>query len=62
MSIPPPQSEARGLERQIHLKYYFIQKWQNTFNLGLNATTNTHRIKRSLNKSCSELNFVQKIP
>ncbi len=32
----------------------------NTFNLGLNTARNTHRIKKVLNKNCSELNFVQK--
>ncbi len=55
-----PNSEARGLERLIWLKYYIVLKWPITFNLGPNVAENTHPIKKSLNKSCSELNFVQK--
>ncbi len=32
------------------------------FNLGLNAAKSTHHTKKAPNKSCSELNFVQKSP
>ncbi len=39
-------SEARAIERLIYLKYYFLLKRQNTFNLGLNAAKNTHQIKK----------------
>ncbi len=49
-----------GFERFIWLTYYFVLKWQDTFNLGLNAVKNTHHIKKCSNKSCSEFNFVQK--
>ncbi len=45
MSISP-RSDARELERLIWLKYYFVLKWQNTFNLGLNAAKNTHKTKK----------------
>ncbi len=57
-----PQSGDRGLERLIWLKYYIALNWRITFNLGLNAAKNTHPIKKASNKSCSELNFVQKSP
>ncbi len=40
-------SEASGLERLACSKYYDVGKWQITFNLGLNATKNTHYIKKS---------------
>ncbi len=46
MSISP-WSGARGLEKLIWLKYYFVLKRQNTFNLGLNAAKSTHQIKKS---------------
>ncbi len=39
---------------------YNVQKWESRFSLGLDATKNTHRIKKALNKICSKLNFVQK--
>ncbi len=42
------QREARGLERLIRLKYYFVLKWQNTFISGLNAAKTTHQIKKAL--------------
>ncbi len=32
------------------------------FSLELNVAKNTHYIKKASNKSCSELNFVHKIP
>ncbi len=54
------QSGARGLEKLIQLKYYIVLKRQITFNLGLNAVENTHPVKKSQNKSGSELTFVQK--
>ncbi len=62
MSISP-RSGARWLERLIQLKYYFVLKRKNTFNLGLNVAKYTHQIKKASNKSYSELNyFVQKSP
>ncbi len=51
---------ARGLERLIRLKYDIVLKRQNKFNLELNAAKNTHRTKKTSNKSCLKLNFVQK--
>ncbi len=45
MSISP-QSGARWLERLICLKYYFVLKRQNIFNLGLNPVKNTHQIRK----------------
>ncbi len=42
------QSGARGPKRLLWLKYYIILKRQITFNLGLNATRNTHHIEKSL--------------
>ncbi len=41
-----PRSGARRLERLIWLKYNIVQKWQITFNLGLNAAKNTHYTKK----------------
>ncbi len=61
MSISP-QGGGRGLERLIWLKYYFVLKWKNTFNLGLKEAKNTHKSKKASNKSCSKLNFVRKSP
>ncbi len=61
MSISP-QSGARGLERQIWLKYDIVLKWQNTFNLGLNGAKIRITRKEASNKSCLELNFIQKSP
>ncbi len=56
-----PRNGARDLERLIWLKYYFVLKWQNIFNLELNTAKSMHHIKKKgSNKSCSELNFVQK--
>ncbi len=46
-----PQCGASGLKRYIYLKYYFVQKRKNTFNLGLNAAKNTHQIKKSFRLS-----------
>ncbi len=42
--------------------YYVVIKLQIIFNLALNAGENTYPIKKASNKSCSELNFVQKSP
>ncbi len=42
------QSEARGLERLMWLKYYNVQKWQITFTLGLNAAKNTTYMEKSI--------------
>ncbi len=59
MSISP-QSGARALERLIWLLYYTILKLQTTFNLGLLPKICITSRKAS-NKSCSKLNFVQKV-
>ncbi len=56
------QSRTRGIEKLIQLKYDIVLKWENTFNLGFNTTTNTHHTKKASSKSCSELNFVPKSP
>ncbi len=61
MSISPT-SEAKELQRSIYLKFYYVQKWEIIFIVGLNAAKNMHYIKKASNKSCSELNFVQKSP
>ncbi len=47
-----------GLKRFPSLKYNNVQKWESRLRLGLDIAKNTHRIKESLNKSCSALNFV----
>ncbi len=62
MSTPPPQkkSEAWGLEKLAYSKYCCVGKQQTTSNWEFNAAKNTHHTKKALNKSCSELNFVQK--
>ncbi len=41
-----PQSGAGGLERYPFLKYYNVEKWKSRFTLGLDATKNTHHIKK----------------
>ncbi len=43
------------------LKSYNVQKREIRFTLGINATKNTHYNKKASNKSCWELNFVQKV-
>ncbi len=42
-----PRSGARELERLTSSKYYSEGKQEITFNLGLNAAKNVHRIKKS---------------
>ncbi len=42
-----PRSEASGLGRLIWLKYYFVQKWQITFTLWLDAAKNTDYMERT---------------
>ncbi len=44
MSISP-RSGARGLERLVQMKYYYVQNRQITFTVGLNAAKNTDRVK-----------------
>ncbi len=61
MSISP-WSGARGLERLMWLKYNMVQKRQITGNVVRNVVKNTHHMKKASNKSCLELNFVQKSP
>ncbi len=53
-------SGARRLQRSVCLKLYNVQKWEIGFTFGLNAAKNTHYVKKGSNKSCLELNFVQK--
>ncbi len=55
-------NKARGLERFLSLKNNYVQKQGSRFSFGFDATKNTHRIEKALNKSCSKLNFVQKSP
>ncbi len=57
MSLPPPRSGARGLEKLIWLKY-FVLKRKNIFNSEINTAKSMRQIKKAPNKSCSELNFV----
>ncbi len=55
-----PWSGVRGFERLIWLKYYLLKR-QIAFTLGLNDAENTDYMKKKVsNKSCSELNFLQK--
>ncbi len=61
MSISP-KSGARGLKKLAYSKYCYVGKQQITFNLKRNAAKKTHHTKKASNKSCSELNFVQKSP
>ncbi len=42
------------------LKYYIVLNLQITFNFGLNTAKNAHPVKKAWNKSCSELNFLQR--
>ncbi len=56
ISIPLPKSGVEVLQRLICLKSYNVQKWKIRFTLWLNASKNTHDIK----KSCLELNSIQK--
>ncbi len=56
------QSGARGLERFPTSQNNNVQKQESRSNLGLDAAKNTGHIKKALNKSCSKLNFVQKVP
>ncbi len=61
--LPPPLIGARGLERLIWLKYNIVLKRENTFTSGLNTLPKIRiASKKASNKSCSELNFVQKSP
>ncbi len=55
-----PKSGTRGLERLPPLKYYSVLKQESGFTLELNAAKITDYIKNCSNKSCWELNFVQK--
>ncbi len=43
-----------------YLEYCGVLKWESRFTLRLNAAENTDYIKNGSNKSCSELNFLQK--
>ncbi len=55
-----PKSGARGLQRSVCLKSHNVQKYEIRFTMELNAAKNTYYIKKTSNKSCSELNFTQK--
>ncbi len=59
MSISP-KSGAMELQKSVCLKSYNAQKREIRFTLGLNAAKNTHYMKKALNKSCLEMNFLQK--
>ncbi len=56
---PTPLSGARGLERLVWLKYYFVLKRQITFNLGLNADKYTDN-KRKGSKKMFRIQFPTK--
>ncbi len=63
--IMSPRSGASGIQRLSCLKYYNTLKWASRFTLGLNAAAkNTvlskKKKKNASNKSCLELNFLQK--
>ncbi len=51
---------SKGFQRSGCLKSFNVQKYEIRFTLALSAANNTHYIKKASNKSCSELNFVQK--
>ncbi len=53
---------GRGFQRLVCLESYNVQKWEIGFTLRLNNAKITHYIKKGSNKSCLELNFVQKSP
>ncbi len=61
MSISPT-SGGRKLQRSVCLKSYNVQKWGIEFTLGFNAAKKHIASKKASNKSCSELNFIQKSP
>ncbi len=46
MSIPPPRSGAKGLERFLCFKYYNVLKQRSTFTLGLNVAEIIDNIKK----------------
>ncbi len=56
-----PTCEAWEFKRSVYLKSYNVQKWDIRFTLGLNATKNTHYIKKASNESCSKLNSYKKV-
>ncbi len=58
MSISP-WSGARGFERLMGLKYFYVLKRQITVTLGLNSDKNTDYMEKALSKSCLELHFLQ---
>ncbi len=49
---------SKGARNIDMVKYYFILKQKNTFNLGLNTAKNTHQIKKKSNKSCFDLMYI----
>ncbi len=51
-------SGAKGLQRSVCLKAYYLQKYE--FTLGLHTAKNIQYVKKASNKGCSELNFMQK--
>ncbi len=53
------QSGARGLERLIWLKYYYVQKWQITFALGPNAAKNIDYEEKSFEQKLFRIKFLQ---
>ncbi len=55
-----PRSGVRGLQWLIWLKYYNVQKRQITFTLWLDTAKNTDYMEKTSDKSCLELNFLQK--
>ncbi len=59
MSISP-KSGGKGLQRLPCFNYYNVLKWESRFTLRLDAAKITDISKKVLNKSCCELNFLQK--
>ncbi len=61
MCILPPGVELGGLKDWC-FKDYIVLKWEIRFIFRLNTAEITNYIKSCSNKSCFELNFVQKSP
>ncbi len=58
MTVSPKSGARRG--SKYCYTYYDVLKWGIRFTLGANTAKNIDCIKNCFNKSCSELNFLQK--
>ncbi len=56
-----PRSGSRSSKNLTFLKYYNALEWESSITLRLNAVKNIDYIKKGSNKSCTKLNFLQKI-